>query len=210
MRRLLIALAVCAGALVGTSAPPAQARASASATTQRPARAGAVHVEAVHTGLRYAAPGPGDRLAPGVNVLALLFEARKPGTVPTVSILAPGNVPVLSGRPAVAKDGTVCARMRPLGPGEYTLVYTVHAADGDIDTSRFYFLVAPGGKAGSTPAACDRIELPALPGEETVFGLPRVAAWSVLAGLVTLATAAVITIAVRRRRRRILPGEPAQ
>jgi methionine-rich copper-binding protein CopC len=180
MRRLLSILAVCA------------------ATVFMPAPAQA------HTSLRHAVPGPGDKLRPGVSVLALSFDGLKPGTIPKVGLLGPSNAPVPTGGAVVAGNGTVCAAATPLlGEGEYTLVYSLTAADGDWEINRFYFAVTRGGAPAATPPACKKRDLPDLPGRATVLGLD-VPAWTVPAGgggLAVASVAAVIAVVAVRRRR---------
>ncbi|WP_405529868.1 copper resistance protein CopC [Streptomyces canus] len=114
-----------------------------------------------HTALKDATPGPGDKVAPGVEVLALTFGPLKPGTTPKISLVGPNGTAVSVGQPVVAGDSVVCSAVAPLEPGVDTLSYTVVSADGDTQASAFQFEVAEGAEAVAVPAACRGLSLSA-------------------------------------------------
>ncbi|MGX1372708.1 methionine-rich copper-binding protein CopC [Streptomyces canus] len=112
-----------------------------------------------HTALKDATPGPGDKAAPGVNVLSLTFGPLKPGTTPKISLVGPDGTAVPVGQPVVADGSVACAAVTPLRPGVSTLSYTVVSADGDTQSSAFQFEVADGAGTVAVPSACRGLHL---------------------------------------------------
>jgi methionine-rich copper-binding protein CopC len=159
-----------------------------------------------HTALEEAAPGPGDKVAPGASVVALTLKDLKPGTTPQVSVSGPDQSAVATGTPVMVDDSIVCASVAPLGPGVHSIVYTTVADDDDEQTSQYSFEVVAGAEAPVTPAACRTANL-AAPGaagpESTVLGLDRTTAVVVLAavGVAVLLAVAVVVLGRGRGRR---------
>lgn len=159
-----------------------------------------------HTALKDATPGPGDEVAPGVDVLSLTFGPLKPGTTPKISLVGPDGTAVPVGRPVVADDSVACAAVTPLRPGVNTLSYTVVSADGDTQSSAFQFEVADDAETATTPAACRDLHLraPEAGGaedgeEDTILGLGRGTALSA-GGAAVLVLAGGGVLARRARR----------
>ncbi|QOV34580.1 copper resistance protein CopC [Streptomyces ferrugineus] len=132
-----------------------------------------------HTALKDATPGPGAKVAPGVDVVALTFGRLKSGTTPTIGLTGPDGATVPVGRPLVVDDSATCAAVASLSAGVHTLSYTVTSADGDTQSSAFQFEVADGAENAATPSACRELSLPA-PGaggeSDTILGLGRTTA----------------------------------
>lgn len=181
MRRLLIALAACAGLLA--VAPAAHA----------------------HTSLEEARPGPGDRVPPGLNIVALTFDDVSPETTPEVSVLGPDESAVRTGLVVLARGSTACAAVAPLRPGVHTIVYRTVATDGDTQQSRFFFEVAEGAdpptQAPDLPPECRGLTLTAPSTERTALGLGSTTLLLVLLGAV-VASAVVAPFTLGRRHRR--------
>jgi methionine-rich copper-binding protein CopC len=138
MRRLLIILALVAGALV----VPAPASA--------------------HSALVSASPGPGAKVAPGTRVIGLTFSPLRDTGPHRVSVAGPDDKPVAVGRPLLVDRTTLCLSVAELRqPGSYAVSYSTVAADGDPQQSRFSFQVLPSGQPPVTPAACAGRTLPA-------------------------------------------------
>ena len=100
MRRLLTAAllgVVLAGVGATALAPPAQA----------------------HSPLLSSSPGPGDRVAPGVAVVALTFTALRAEAPITVTVVGPGESPILAG-PAVLAGIAVWLRHGPAAPAGHS------------------------------------------------------------------------------------------
>ncbi|MFE3853033.1 copper resistance protein CopC [Streptomyces griseorubiginosus] len=161
-----------------------------------------------HTALKDATPGPGDKVAPGVDVLLLTFGSLKPGTTPKISLVGPDGTAVPVGQPVVADDSVTCAAVTPLRPGVSTLSYTVVSADGDTQSSAFQFEVADSAGTVAVPAACQGLHLSAPEtGEaenaagagDTILGLGRGTALSAGgAAVVVLAGGGVLARRARR------------
>ncbi|MEV7891863.1 copper resistance CopC family protein [Streptomyces sp. NPDC002817] len=161
-----------------------------------------------HTALQDATPGPGDKVAPGVDVLSLTFGPLKPGTTPKITLVGPDGTAVSVGQPVVADDSVACAAVTPLRSGVSTLTYTVVSADGDTQSSAFQFEVADGAEAVATPAACRGLSLraPEAGGAEdrvgdgdTILGFDRGTALSAGgAAVVVLASGGVLARRARR------------
>ncbi|WP_329600116.1 copper resistance protein CopC [Streptomyces pseudovenezuelae] len=157
-----------------------------------------------HTALQDATPGPGDKVAPGVDVLSLTFGPLKPGTTPKISLVGPDGTPVPVGQPVVADDSVTCAAVTPLRSGVSTLSYTVVSADGDTQSSAFQFEVADGAGTVAVPPACRGLHLRApetggAAAGDTVLGLSRGTALSAGgAAVVVLAGGGVLARRARR------------
>ena len=111
-----------------------------------------------HTALKDATPGPGAKVAPGIDVVALTFGRLKSGTTPKISLTGPDGNTVPVGEPVVADDSVVCAAVTPLRAGINTLSYTVISADGDTQSSAFQFEVADGTRERCHPVRLPRTE----------------------------------------------------
>ncbi|MFJ1735647.1 copper resistance protein CopC [Streptomyces sp. NPDC088254] len=161
-----------------------------------------------HTALENATPAPGAKVAAGTDVVALTFKDLKSGVPPKIGMVAAGGTTVPVGAPVVADGGTACAAVSPLPVGVVTLTYTVIAGDGDPQTSAFQFEVVDGAKPVEPPSACADLSLPApdTGGADTILGLGRTTATTVLAGAVAVIAGGGV-VAVRRRRRAGLPAE---
>jgi len=159
-----------------------------------------------HTALKDATPGPGDKVAPGVDVLSLTFGPLKPGTTPKISLVGPDGTAVPVGRPVVADDSVACVAVVPLRLGVNTLSYTVVSADGDTQSSAFQFEVADGAETVAAPAVCRRLNLRAPEAgaaedgeEDTILGLGRGTALTAGgAAVVVLAGGGVLARRARR------------
>ena len=141
MRRLLTA-ALVGVALVGagvTALPP-------------PARA--------HSPLLSSSPGPGDRVAPGAAIVALTFTALRAGAPLTVTVVGPGEAPILAGPAVLVGIATVCATVRPLQPGIHAITYSATSDDGDPVEGKYFFEVTAAGPPVVTPDSCLRAALP--------------------------------------------------
>jgi methionine-rich copper-binding protein CopC len=137
MRRLLTILLLAAGLL----AVPAPASA--------------------HTTLVSASPGPGDKIAPGVRVMALTFIALRESGPHQVSVTGPDDARIASGRPVLVDRTTLCLSVAELRrPGVYAVSYSTVAGDGDPQQSRFYFQVTDSGRPAATPPGCQERNLP--------------------------------------------------
>jgi len=142
MRRLLTAAllgVVLAGVGVTALTPPAQA----------------------HSPLLSSSPGPGDRVAPGVAVVALTFTALRAEAPITVTVVGPGESPILAGPAVLAGIATVCATVRPLQPGIHAITYSATSDDGDPVEGKYFFEVTAAGPPAVTPETCLRTALPA-------------------------------------------------
>ncbi|MGW0823699.1 copper resistance CopC family protein [Streptomyces sp. NPDC002845] len=141
MRRLLILLLVCVGAL----------------TTPTPA--------AAHTTLISGSPGPGESVTPGLEVMALTFGPLLEPRADAVRITGPDGAAVASGAPVVADGGgndTLCLSVEALkDPGTYTVSYSVTSTDGDPLESAFQFAVDGSAEGAVTPPQCADRSLPA-------------------------------------------------
>jgi hypothetical protein len=133
MRRLLIAVAACVVAV----ALPTPARA------QSP--------------LLNSFPEAGGTVASGMNAVALTFDQLGPDGA-KISINGPFTV--LTGRPVVVDNETLCAAVQPLVDGSYTLVYNATSADGAPINGTISFKVAPNGQFAGIPQPCDKVDLP--------------------------------------------------
>ncbi|MFE9110523.1 copper resistance protein CopC [Streptomyces collinus] len=158
-----------------------------------------------HTALKDATPGPGAKVAPGADVVALTFGRLKSGTTPTISLVGPDGTTVPVGRPEVADDSVVCAAVTPLRAGVATLSYTIVSADGDKLSSAFQFEVADGAKSVATPSACRGLSLqsPNIGGENgTILGFGRTTALVVFSvmGVVVVGGGAFVVRTMRGRR----------
>ncbi|WP_405961276.1 copper resistance protein CopC [Streptomyces sp. NBC_00024] len=159
-----------------------------------------------HTALKDATPGPGAKVAPGADVVALTFGRLKSGTTPKISLIGPDGTAVPVGQPAVADDSVVCAAVTPLRAGVNTLSYTVISADGDKQASAFQFEVADGAEKAATPSACRDLSLSAPDtgsgGSDTILGLDRTTALLVFSAAGVLAVGGgVLTVRTKRRTR---------
>ncbi|ELS56468.1 hypothetical protein STVIR_2566 [Streptomyces viridochromogenes Tue57] len=158
-----------------------------------------------HTALKDATPGPGAKVAPGADVVALTFGRLKSGTTPKISLVGSDGSPVAVGRPEVADDSVVCAAVTPLRAGVVTLSYTVVSADGDQQSSAFQFEVADGAESVATPSACRGLSLqaPGAGGENgSILGLGRttaLVAFSVM-GVVVVGGGVIVVRTMRGRR----------
>ncbi|MFF1293908.1 MULTISPECIES: copper resistance protein CopC [unclassified Streptomyces] len=188
MRRLRLlrasaALPVCLGVLLFLGGPPAYA----------------------HSALKDATPGPGAKVAPGADVVALTFGRLKSGTTPKISLIGPDGTAVPVGRPMVADDSVVCAAVTPLRVGVNTLSYNVISADGDKQASAFQFEVADAAEDAPTPSSCRDLSLPAPDtggGNDTILGLGRTTALVVFSAAgVVVAGGGVLTLRANRRTR---------
>jgi copper transport protein len=184
MRRLLIILALVAGAL----AVPAPASA--------------------HSALVSASPGPGDKVAPGARVIGLTFAPLRGAGPHRVSVAGPDDKPVAVGRPLLVNGATLCLSVAELRqPGTYAVSYSTVAADGDPQQSRYYFQVLPSGQPPAAPAACAGRALPApsttgaavqARSNPVLAALP----WIGLVALIGMATATVVATVRNRTARR--------
>ncbi|MFE7899456.1 copper resistance protein CopC [Streptomyces sp. NPDC057424] len=158
-----------------------------------------------HTALKEAAPGPGAKVAPGADVVALTFGRLEPDTAPRITLTGPDGAAVPVGRAVVVDDSVTCAAVAPLRTGVSTLTYTVTSADGDTLSSAFQFEVAVGAEAVATPSACEGLSLPApKAGAATaedgrILGLGRTTALAVLtAAVVVIVGAGVLAVRTLR------------
>lgn len=163
-----------------------------------------------HTALLSATPSPGSKVGPGTEVVSLKFGQLLGGTVPSVSLTGPNGRTVPLGEPVVAPGATVCAAVKGLPVGVNTLTYEVLAADGDVQTNRFYFEVKKNAAVPATPSACAGRELPepANPSPSPVAAQARDEAGGFLDrdGVAVTGVAAGVAVAaglfaVRRKRR---------
>lgn len=142
-----------------------------------------------HTALEDASPGPGAKVGPGLDVIALTFDQLKAGTTAEIGLTGPGGAAMAVGQPVMADDSLACVAVPPLVPGITTVTYTVTAADGDTQTNSYQFQVLDGAKPAVTPPVCRALSLPA-PGAQRV-GTPsesdRTTALVVLGGAVAVA-----------------------
>ncbi|GAA1789302.1 copper resistance protein CopC [Planosporangium flavigriseum] len=137
MRRLLTILMLAAGML----------------TVPAPASA--------HSGLVSASPGPGDKIAPGAQAVALTFGPLRDQGPHRVSVSGPDDKPVASGQPVLVDGSTLCLSVTALQrPGVYAVSYSTVARDGDAQQSKFYFQVVESGGRVADAAACQGHRLP--------------------------------------------------
>jgi len=134
MRRLLTA--AVAGWIIAVAVPGAPAQAA----------------------LAGSAPEPGGTVAPGTNVIALRFDDLAAGSGGRITVTGP--VTILTGRPVVVGDTTLCAAVQPLTNGAYTVLYNATSADGAPITGRFSFRVTDDGVSTGIPRPCDQVDLP--------------------------------------------------
>ncbi len=133
MRRLLIAVAAC---VIAVALPtPAQA--------QSP--------------LLNSFPEAGETVASGMSVIALSFGELATGGA---RISVTGSFTVLTGRPVVVDDQTMCAAVQPLTDGDYTVIYSATSPDGAPISGKFAFKVAAGARFAGIPEPCDKVDLP--------------------------------------------------
>ncbi|MFI8893489.1 copper resistance protein CopC [Streptomyces paradoxus] len=158
-----------------------------------------------HSALKDAIPGPGAKVAPGADVVALTFGRLKSGTTPKISLVGSDGAPVPVGRPRVADDSVVCAAVTPLRAGVATLSYSIVSADGDQQSSAFQFEVADGAESVATPSACKGLSL-AAPGNggesDTILGLGRTTALVAfpVTGVVVVGGGVLVVRTMRGRR----------
>ncbi|MEU3089300.1 copper resistance CopC family protein [Streptomyces massasporeus] len=155
-----------------------------------------------HTALKDATPGPGSKVAPGADVVALTFGRLKSGTTPTINMTGPDGAAVPVGQPAVADGSVVCAAVTPLRAGVSTVSYTVTSADGDTQTSAFQFQVADGAEPVAVPSACQGLSLakPDTGGDDTILGLSRTTVALAVAAVVAAGGGLLVVRTVRRAR----------
>ncbi|GGK95781.1 copper resistance CopC family protein [Mangrovihabitans endophyticus] len=141
MRRLLSASAAAAVVCAGTLAMPAPAQA--------------------HSSLLAATPGPGDKVAPGVSVVALTFHPLSgAGAPPRITVTGPDERAVPAGDTVLVNAATLCASVRPLTAGVHAIAYRATSADGDPVSGKFLFEVTPGGTTPDVPEPCAAAVLP--------------------------------------------------
>lgn len=147
MRRLLSALGLLGVALTTVVVAPVPAQA--------------------HGALISARPAPGDRVAPGVRVLSLLFPTLKESGPHQVLVTDEAGTPIASGRPVPVLSGTdqttLCLSVASLDqPGVYAIAYQAASPDGDwVGPGRFYFEVDASGRQLSPSPECRSLSLPA-------------------------------------------------
>ncbi len=169
-----------------------------------------------HTVLVTAAPGPGDKVAPGVRVVALTFRPLRPHSQPRVAVTDPAGTPIPVGRPLLATTTTVCASVAELRQaGVYAVAYEAEAADGDYQRNTYYFQIVATGHPVATPPACQQQNLPPPVTADPITAAAArqhpntsltTAGWVELAGLVFLGALTTVAVVVTRIRRRSTIG----
>ncbi|CAM3285927.1 copper resistance CopC family protein [Nocardioides dubius] len=181
MRKLLIGLAAPALIVAGTSTAWA------------------------HTTLLDGSPGPGDKVAPGAEVIALRFgEALDPSGKNEIALLDADDKGLPISAAKTATDASyLCARIDALEPGVHTIRYDVTSEDGHPVRGNYEFEVAEGGEQAD-PMACDvsTLDEPADAkslSDQEQDDFPMWAVW-LLAGVAVLAAALAAVAVVRSRR----------
>jgi methionine-rich copper-binding protein CopC len=149
-------------------------------------------VALAHPGLIAAAPGPGQKVAPGFEAVALVFGPLRADATHQVRLSGPDEAEIPAGEVILIGEGTLCVAVQPTDQeGKYAIDYTIAGDDGDVVEGRYFFEVRRSNPRVAVPEDC-AARLSALATS------PPPAFWAGLAA-VLLAVAAVAVIALRRR-----------
>lgn len=175
--------------------------------------AGSVPPALAHTGIDSATPGPGQRVAPGVEELALTFSGLRADGPRQVTVTGPAEQPLPVGEPVLVNATTLCVAVAPLAAGVHTVDYLATSQDGHPVEGSFLFEVAPDGEVLERPAACEGIALPAPVAGEAGTEDPaagRPAATAIVAAVLgtVVAVAVAVGAVLSRRSRRTRPTGP--
>lgn len=158
-----------------------------------------------HTTLLDGSPGPGDKVAPGAEVIALRFaEPVDPDGDNVIALLDADDKGLPISAAATATDASyLCARIDALEPGVHTIRYDVTSEDGHPVRGNYEFEVTEGGEQAD-PMACDVSALGEPADAESLSDqeqddFPIWAVW-LLAGVAVLAAALAAVAVVRSRR----------
>ncbi len=159
-----------------------------------------------HTVLVDAAPGSGDEVAAGTELVALEFaDPVAVDATHKIAVLDQDGNPLSVSPGQVGLDSnTVCARVEPLSPGVHTVRYEITAEDGHVLRNNYEFDVVEGGTPQTSALGCE-LEALGAPTEKTSLDdqeqddFPAWAIWTL--GGVAVLTAGLAVVAVVRSRR---------
>jgi methionine-rich copper-binding protein CopC len=148
-----------------------------------------------HTGIEDASPGPGEEAAPGVSVVALMFDTLRPDGPRQVTIIGPDGAVVPAGEPVMVNAAVLCLAVEPLPTGVHTVDYLATSGDGHEISGRYTFDVTDTAPVLARPLPCRRVALPPVANAPSPSPSPSSSGDQALAASVLIVAGGVASLA---------------